>query len=146
MKNDDKPRIKNAKTGVRGLRALASRLRASVDTVNYMPRYPEIKPSMRDSSALARDILAAADAIDSERAGGARAVVPAMTDMQRNWFVNMLDAEISTECRHVADETEWANGADGDVAEIHRANASAHAAYAEILRCIRARVADGTLP
>ena len=49
----------NIETDVKGLKSLASRLRAAVDTANYPKGYPEIKPSVRDSSELARDIIAA---------------------------------------------------------------------------------------
>ena len=45
--------------GALPLRGLAARLRAAVDTTNYPKGYPEIKPSLRDSSALARDLLLA---------------------------------------------------------------------------------------
>lgn len=51
---------RNIETDVKGLKSLASRLRAAVDTANYPKGYPEIKPSVRDSSELARDIIAAA--------------------------------------------------------------------------------------
>lgn len=47
----------NIETDVKGLKALASRLRAAVDTANCPKGYPEIKPSVRDSSELANDIL-----------------------------------------------------------------------------------------
>lgn len=59
MKREDKKSQQNIETDVKGLKSMASRLRAAVDTVNYLKGYPEIKPSVRDSSELARDIIAA---------------------------------------------------------------------------------------
>ena len=59
MKTANKKSQQNIETDVKGLKSMASRLRAAVDTVNYPKGYPEIKPSVRDSSELARDIIAA---------------------------------------------------------------------------------------
>ena len=59
MKTANKKSQHNIETDVKSLKSMASRLRAAVDTVNYPKGYPEIKPSVRDSSELARDIIAA---------------------------------------------------------------------------------------
>lgn len=59
MKREDKKSQQNIETDVKGLKSMASRLRAAVDMANYPKGYPEIKPSVRDSSELARDIIAA---------------------------------------------------------------------------------------
>ena len=59
MKTEDQKSQQHTETNIKGLKSMASRLRAAVDTANYMKGYPEIKPSVRDSSELARDIIAA---------------------------------------------------------------------------------------
>lgn len=58
MKKEEEKKADNIETDVKGLKAMASRLRAAVDTANYRRGFPEIKPSVRDSSKLALDIIA----------------------------------------------------------------------------------------